>query len=176
MKVYESMRPRDAASIFDVLDMHVLLEVLDRMNDRKAAAILAAMQPERARMATQMLAQNAPPAGHDRFLCLRRRTTALRKHSITAIGDRSHDNRQIDERPDRGRLQDDADGSSVIFFKQIDFNNVEEATDGTEALSKLKTGHYGLVISDWNMQPMTGLQLLTEVRQDREAEERCRSS
>ena len=52
------------------------------------------------------------------------------------------------------------------LLKQIDFNNVEEATDGTEALSKLKTGHFGLVISDWNMQPMTGLELLTEVRKD----------
>ena len=57
VKVYESMKPHDAATIFDVLDMHVLLEVIDRMNTRKAAAILAAMQPERARMATQMLAQ-----------------------------------------------------------------------------------------------------------------------
>ncbi len=52
------------------------------------------------------------------------------------------------------------------LLKQIDFNNVEEATDGGEALAKLRTGHYGLVISDWNMQPMTGLELLTEVRQD----------
>ena len=57
VKIYESMKPRDAAAIFDVLDMHVLLEVLDRMNERKAAAVLAAMQPERARLATQMLAQ-----------------------------------------------------------------------------------------------------------------------
>ena len=57
VKIYESMKPRDAATIFDVLDMHILLEVVDRMNERKAAAILAAMQPERARMATQMLAQ-----------------------------------------------------------------------------------------------------------------------
>ncbi len=57
VKIYESMKPRDAAGIFDVLDMHVLLEVLDRMNERKAAAVLAAMQPERARLATQMLAQ-----------------------------------------------------------------------------------------------------------------------
>ncbi len=57
VKVYETMKPRDAAGIFDVLDMHVLLEVLDRMNERKAAGILAAMQPERARLATQMLAQ-----------------------------------------------------------------------------------------------------------------------
>ena len=57
VKIYESMKARDAAAIFDVLDMHVLLEVLDRMNERKAAAILAAMQPERARLVTQMLAQ-----------------------------------------------------------------------------------------------------------------------
>jgi two-component system, chemotaxis family, chemotaxis protein CheY len=52
------------------------------------------------------------------------------------------------------------------LLKQIDFNNVEEATDGTEALSKLRAGNYGLVISDWNMAPMTGLQLLQEVRAD----------
>jgi len=52
------------------------------------------------------------------------------------------------------------------LLKQIDFNNVEEATDGSEALQKMKTGHFGLVISDWNMQPMTGLELLTEVRKD----------
>jgi two-component system chemotaxis response regulator CheY len=37
------------------------------------------------------------------------------------------------------------------LLKQIDFNNVEEATDGTEALAKLRAGNYGLVISDWNM-------------------------
>ena len=52
------------------------------------------------------------------------------------------------------------------LLKQIEFNNVEEATDGADALSKLRTGNYGLVISDWNMAPMTGLQLLQEVRAD----------
>ncbi len=52
------------------------------------------------------------------------------------------------------------------LLKQIEFNNVDEASDGAEALSKLRGGHYGLVISDWNMAPMTGLELLTEVRQD----------
>jgi two-component system chemotaxis response regulator CheY len=52
------------------------------------------------------------------------------------------------------------------LLKQIDFNNVEEASDGAEALGKLRTGTFGLVISDWNMQPMTGLELLQEVRQD----------
>ena len=57
VKTYEDMKPRDAAGIFNVLDMNVLLEVLDRMDERKAAAVLAAMLPERARLATQMLAQ-----------------------------------------------------------------------------------------------------------------------
>ena len=52
------------------------------------------------------------------------------------------------------------------LLKQIDFNNVEEALDGSEALSKLRAGSFGLVISDWNMAPMTGLQLLQEVRAD----------
>ena len=52
------------------------------------------------------------------------------------------------------------------LLKQIEFNNVEEASDGTGALSKLRAGNFGLVISDWNMAPMTGLQLLQEVRAD----------
>ena len=52
------------------------------------------------------------------------------------------------------------------LLKQIDFNNVEEASDGGEALGKLRAGAFGLVISDWNMLPMTGLQLLLEVRAD----------
>ncbi len=52
------------------------------------------------------------------------------------------------------------------LLKQIDFNSVEEASDGAEALAKLRNGNYGLVISDWNMQPMTGLELLQEVRAD----------
>ena len=52
------------------------------------------------------------------------------------------------------------------LLKQIEFNNVEEATDGAEALAKLRSGSFGLVISDWNMAPMTGLQLLQEVRAD----------
>jgi two-component system chemotaxis response regulator CheY len=52
------------------------------------------------------------------------------------------------------------------LLKQIEFNNVDEAMDGNEALKKLRAGSYGLVISDWNMAPMTGLQLLQEVRAD----------
>jgi two-component system chemotaxis response regulator CheY len=52
------------------------------------------------------------------------------------------------------------------LLKQIEYNNVDEATDGTEALAKLRSGNFGLVISDWNMAPMTGLQLLQVVRAD----------
>jgi two-component system chemotaxis response regulator CheY len=52
------------------------------------------------------------------------------------------------------------------LLKQIDIENVEEASDGQEALSKLRAGSFGLVISDWNMAPMTGLDLLKEVRAD----------
>jgi len=52
------------------------------------------------------------------------------------------------------------------LLKQLGFNNVDEATDGSNALEKLREGKYGLVISDWNMEPMTGLQLLKEVRAD----------
>jgi len=52
------------------------------------------------------------------------------------------------------------------LLKQLEFDNVEEATDGGEALAKLRAGNFGLVISDWNMAPMTGLDLLKEVRSD----------
>ncbi len=52
------------------------------------------------------------------------------------------------------------------LLKQIGFENVDEAADGTEALGKLRAKRYGLVISDWNMSPMTGLELLQAVRAD----------
>jgi len=52
------------------------------------------------------------------------------------------------------------------LLKQLGFHNVDEATDGASALQKLRDKDYGLVISDWNMEPMSGLQLLTEVRAD----------
>jgi flagellar motility protein MotE (MotC chaperone) len=56
-KLYESMKPRDAATIFNDLDMDVLLQVVDRMKEAKAALVLAAMQPDRARQVTAQLAQ-----------------------------------------------------------------------------------------------------------------------
>ncbi len=53
------------------------------------------------------------------------------------------------------------------LLKQLGFNNIDEATDGSQALQMLRSGtNYGLIISDWNMEPMTGLQLLREVRAD----------
>ena len=52
------------------------------------------------------------------------------------------------------------------LLKQLGFGNVEEATDGDAALQKIRNKNYGLVISDWNMEPMSGLQLLKEIRLD----------
>lgn len=52
------------------------------------------------------------------------------------------------------------------LLKQIGFDNVDEATDGSTALQRLREKNYGLVISDWNIEPMTGLQLLKEIRSD----------
>jgi flagellar motility protein MotE (MotC chaperone) len=57
VKVYEAMKPRDAANIFNDLQMPVLLQVLDRMKDAKTAVVMAAMNPDRARDVTAELAQ-----------------------------------------------------------------------------------------------------------------------
>ncbi|MBP5856943.1 response regulator [Marivibrio halodurans] len=56
------------------------------------------------------------------------------------------------------------------LLKQLGFNNVDEASDGAEALTKIRSKEYGLVISDWNMEPMTGIQLLREVRADQKTQ------
>ena len=52
------------------------------------------------------------------------------------------------------------------LLKQLGFQNIDEAFDGSEALKKMREKRYGLVISDWNMEPMTGYELLKEVRSD----------
>ncbi len=52
------------------------------------------------------------------------------------------------------------------LLMQLGFNNVDEAIDGSSALQKLRDKDCGLIISDWNMEPMSGLQLLKEVRAD----------
>jgi two-component system chemotaxis response regulator CheY len=54
------------------------------------------------------------------------------------------------------------------LLKQIGFENVDEAADGGSALQMMKQKKYGLVISDWNMTPVTGIDLLRSVRQDDE--------
>ncbi len=52
------------------------------------------------------------------------------------------------------------------LLKQLGFENVDDASDGTAALAKMRARKYGLVISDWNMEPMTGFDLLKQVRAD----------
>jgi two-component system chemotaxis response regulator CheY len=52
------------------------------------------------------------------------------------------------------------------LLKQIGYENVDEASNGEEALQKIKAKSYGLIISDWNMEPMTGFELLKHVRAD----------
>ncbi len=52
------------------------------------------------------------------------------------------------------------------LLKQIGFQDIDDAVDGSQALGKMREKRYGLVISDWNMEPMTGYELLKEVRAD----------
>lgn len=50
------------------------------------------------------------------------------------------------------------------LLKQLGFNNIDEATDGGAALDLVKQKSYGLIISDWNMEPVTGIEFLRNVR------------
>lgn len=52
------------------------------------------------------------------------------------------------------------------LLKDLGFNNVDEAEDGHDALTKLRQSSFNFVISDWNMPNMDGLQLLSEIRKD----------
>ena len=52
------------------------------------------------------------------------------------------------------------------LLRQLNFSNIEEASDGAAALKKLRDCSIDLIISDWNMEPMTGIELLREVRGD----------
>jgi two-component system chemotaxis response regulator CheY len=54
------------------------------------------------------------------------------------------------------------------LLRQLGFEAIDDASDGTSALAKMRTRKYGLVISDWNMEPMSGYDLLREVRNDPE--------
>ncbi len=57
------------------------------------------------------------------------------------------------------------------LLKQIGFEDVDEAYDGTDALKKISQKKYGLIISDWNMQPMNGFDFLKSVRSSPESKE-----
>jgi two-component system chemotaxis response regulator CheY len=52
------------------------------------------------------------------------------------------------------------------LLRQLGFENIDDALDGSVALDKMHSKKYGLVISDWNMEPMTGYELLKRVRSD----------
>ena len=52
------------------------------------------------------------------------------------------------------------------LLKQLGFEQIDDACDGSAALTKMRARKYGLVISDWNMEPMTGFDLLQQVRSD----------
>jgi len=52
------------------------------------------------------------------------------------------------------------------LLRQLGFADVDDASNGEVALAKMHTKRYGLVISDWNMEPMTGYDLLRQVRAD----------
>jgi two-component system chemotaxis response regulator CheY len=50
------------------------------------------------------------------------------------------------------------------LLNQIGFNNIDEASDGTTAFNLIQQKQYGLIISDWNMEPMSGYELLKKLR------------
>ena len=57
VKIYESMKPKDAAAIFDNLDMDILLQVVGQMSERRVSPILASMDTQRAQELTTLLAE-----------------------------------------------------------------------------------------------------------------------
>jgi flagellar motility protein MotE (MotC chaperone) len=57
VKIYENMKPKDAAKIFEDLEMNTLLDVAERMKERKLAPVMAKMDPQKAREMTVELSQ-----------------------------------------------------------------------------------------------------------------------
>jgi flagellar motility protein MotE (MotC chaperone) len=57
VKIYEGMKPKDAARIFNTLDMDILIDVVSRMSERKSSPIIASMEADRARALTTLLAE-----------------------------------------------------------------------------------------------------------------------
>ena len=58
VRTYENMRPREAAAIFEELELPVVIQILDRMGERKMAPVIGAMRPEKARVLTAELARH----------------------------------------------------------------------------------------------------------------------
>jgi two-component system, chemotaxis family, chemotaxis protein CheY len=52
------------------------------------------------------------------------------------------------------------------LLRQLGFSDIDDASDGAAALAKMHSKRYGLIISDWNMEPMTGYDLLLKMRAD----------
>ena len=52
------------------------------------------------------------------------------------------------------------------LLRQLGFEDIDDASDGSSAFAKMQHKKYGLVISDWNMEPVTGYELLKQVRSD----------
>lgn len=57
------------------------------------------------------------------------------------------------------------------ILKQLGYENLDEAEDGAQALSKLKGGSYDFVVTDWNMPNMTGLELCKKIRAENSIKE-----
>jgi two-component system, chemotaxis family, chemotaxis protein CheY len=57
------------------------------------------------------------------------------------------------------------------LLQELGFTNVDDTTDGPTALKLIQNGNYGLILSDWNMQPMTGMDLLKAVRADQRTQQ-----
>lgn len=55
-------------------------------------------------------------------------------------------------------------GVVCSYLKSLGYSNLHQAEDGVEAMSKLRSGNYEFVMSDWNMPKMTGIELLREIR------------
>src|SRR6266702_262698 len=64
--------------------------------------------------------------------------------------------------------EDDRTTVQIIrnLLRRIGFRDIDDAPDGSAALVKMKEKRYELVIADWNMEPMTGYELLKQVRAD----------
>ncbi|HAE00044.1 MAG TPA: two-component system response regulator [Rhodospirillaceae bacterium] len=65
----------------------------------------------------------------------------------------------VDDRPTMVRIL-------CHMLRELQFTHIDDATDGGDALAKLAHKDYGLVISDWTMKPMNGLDLLRAMRAD----------